>query len=479
MAVKVTPPEPQMTRLRDLADHLASRGDAVCLTVSAIDRVVARLKTSASSCSAPDSSCTTQAERATSVFAVARRGSARRTAYFAARGIGPGAMVNATSRAAGQLGVRLGSVAAPVAAEVAAEGLGPEDGDDFTGEADAALSDVIHSLRLPPGLAIEVEASLVRERRVLVRDAAAARRTSSVAGALVIDYLADGKPVADRAVTWQGLKLPGADEITAALAEVADAGMRQAKARRNAKRAGDRVQLLLDGGPALVFLHEVCGHLLEHRWDRPSLMASRLGELVAYPGLTIADDPHLADGYGSYDITALGHDAVRRDLVRNGRLVGFLADTVDGPWRVDAPRFSPAPRMSNTVLVPEVPTATSADPVDHALGRARAPVARVRRLGYGSLNHMDGTFTLSVEEAQMEVSGRMADVLPFTVRGDAPDALAGIAAVGSPATVRRWSAFCLGTSGKVAVGGVGPALLTGPLRVTPARTDREAMAMRA
>lgn len=315
--------------------------------------------------------------------------------------------------------------------------------------------------RLPHGEALHVvaEAHSAVENRLLLPGVGPAVHETLRTGAIVVDVMKAGRCVAEADVAWSGHALPDLD----GLGEQVEQALRRAGAPR--RSVGSEVQLLLLDGSAGAFLHEVCGHLLESTRQRPSLLAGHTTRHVAQRQLTVDDDPRHVGGFGAHQYTMLGTATRRRRLLDAGRLAGFLADTPDGPWRAEDSRHGPQPRMSHLELAP----APSPAAMDDALGDTSAPVVRVHRLGFGSLDHRDGTVVLEVKDATVLEESVVHRLEPFVVTAEARHLLVDVRAVGCPATIRRWSAYCLATSGSLPVGASTPSLLTGPVSTLPHR----------
>lgn len=310
-------------------------------------------------------------------------------------------------------------------------------------------------------LEICAEAHTSSEHRLFVPARGEPVREVVQTGAAVVDILRAGVPIADSDIAWTGTAVPD----IAALAERIDRAVHRGHApHRHPVPA--RVQLLLLDGSAGPFLHEVCGHLVESTRQRPSLLAGHEARAVAAEILTVADDPGIPGGFGAHRYTMLGSPARRRALLDEGRLVGLLADTPDGPWRAEDARHHPRPRMSHLTVEP----ARTAEQLDEAIGAATVPVIEVHRLGFGSLDHRDGTVVLEVKDATLCDGSRTHRLEPFLVTAEARHILREVRAVGCAAGVRTWSAYCLATSGRLPVGATVPSLLTGPLTTLPHRS---------
>lgn len=319
--------------------------------------------------------------------------------------------------------------------------------------------DIIRRLPRSEALHLVAEAHSAVENRLYLPGNGPAVRETLRTGAIVVDVLKAGRRVAEADIAWSGHVLPDLE----GLGEQVEQALRRAGAPH--RTVGSEVQLLLLDGSAGAFLHEVCGHLLESTRQRPSLLAGHTARRVAQRQLTVDDDPRRVGGFGTHRFTMLGTATSRRRLLDAGRLAGFLADTPDGPWRAEDSRHGPQPRMSHLELAP----ASSPAPLDDALGATSAPVVRVHRLGFGSLDHRDGTVVLEVKDATVLEGSVVHRLEPFVVTAEARHLLVDVRAVGCPATMRQWSAYCLAASGSLPVGASTPSVLTGPVSTLPHR----------
>lgn len=109
--------------------------------------------------------------------------------------------------------------------------------------------------------------------------------------------------------------------------------------------------------------HEALGHNAEadHIVTGTSILAGKLGDMVASNLVTIIDDATLPGSWGSYFYDSEGTAASRRVLIQDGRLAGFmhtletaarLGVTPNGSGRAQDYYFQPIVRMSNTFIAP-------------------------------------------------------------------------------------------------------------------------------
>ncbi len=119
--------------------------------------------------------------------------------------------------------------------------------------------------------------------------------------------------------------------------------------------------VVLGGGQSGVLIHEAVGHPLEAdgAWKKTSIMSGKLGEMVANPIVTIYDDATIPSYRGSLNIDDEGTETKPVLLIENGKLVDYMNDLLsakilkhepNGHGRRESYRFSPIPRMNNTVL---------------------------------------------------------------------------------------------------------------------------------
>ncbi len=110
-----------------------------------------------------------------------------------------------------------------------------------------------------------------------------------------------------------------------------------------------------------VMIHEAVGHPLEAdaNWKKQSIMADRVGEVVASELISIYDDATIPHYRGSLNIDDEGVECQNVSLIEKGKLVGYLNDRLsakimntkpNGHGRRESYRNIPIPRMNNTML---------------------------------------------------------------------------------------------------------------------------------
>jgi len=119
--------------------------------------------------------------------------------------------------------------------------------------------------------------------------------------------------------------------------------------------------VIMDNKLAGVFMHEALGHSAEadHVLYGESILKGKLGEEIAYEGLTVADDPTIELSHGYYRYDDEGMKSKRTEIIKDGILVSYL-HTRETAGRLEAIPTSnaraadysevPLVRMSNTVI---------------------------------------------------------------------------------------------------------------------------------
>jgi len=199
--------------------------------------------------------------------------------------------------------------------------------------------------------------------------------------------------------------------------------------------AGTMPVILGPGWPG-VLVHESVGHGLEGDFNRKglSVYSNRIGEKVASPLCTIADNGCLPQRRGSLNIddegtptqnTILIEDGILRNYIqdkRNARLMGMKST---GNGRRESYAHLPIPRMTNTYLLPG-----KSDP-----GEIIASVDKglyAVNFGGGQVDITSGKFVFSASEAYLIEKGKITvPVKGATLIGNGPEVLNRISMVGN------------------------------------------------
>lgn len=189
-----------------------------------------------------------------------------------------------------------------------------------------------------------------------------------------------------------------------------------------------KIPVIMDQKLTGVFMHEALGHAAEadHVLYGESILRGKLGEEIAYEGLTVADDPTIENSHGYYRYDDEGARSRRTEIIKNGVLVSYL-HTRETAGRLNAMPTAnaraadyseiPLVRMSNTVI----------EEGDWDFEDMRADIRfgiYAKGMRGGQVDTVRGEFQFSAEEAfliekgvpskrlkNVSLSGRTLDVL--------------------------------------------------------------------
>ena len=240
----------------------------------------------------------------------------------------------------------------------------------------------------------------------------------------------------------------------------ADEALRQASVNLQAvdAPAGAMPVVLGPGWPG-VLLHEAVGHGLEGDFNRKgtSTYAGRMGEQVASPLCTIVDDGTLAGRRGSLNVDDEGTPTSCTTLIENGRLCGYMQDTLNarlmgvaptGNGRRESFAHLPMPRMTNTYML-----AGESEPEEIIRSVKRGLYAP--NFGGGQVDITSGKFVFSASEAYLIEDGRItAPVKGATLIGNGPEVMTRVSMVGNDLKLDSGVGVC-GEDGQSVPVGVG------------------------
>jgi len=209
-----------------------------------------------------------------------------------------------------------------------------------------------------------------------------------------------------------------------------------------------------------LLIHEAIGHSVEADFVLSgSAAAGKLGQLVASPLITLADtgdSPYQAGAGGMVDVDDEGVLARRADIIKNGKLVGYLHNKetaarfdVAPTGNARAYEFDDAPliRMRNTFVE------AGSTPLEEMLAGVEDGYLMVgAKNGQADAN---AEFMFAVQEAYPIHKGKLGTLLRgCTMTGNAFDVLKSVDAVGDQFAWRLGSGFCgKGQPAKVDAGG--------------------------
>ena len=235
---------------------------------------------------------------------------------------------------------------------------------------------------------------------------------------------------------------------TSPLEKAAETAARRAVMMLSARKApAGRMPVVLSSEAGGTMIHEAIGHGLEADLAQSglSVYSGKLGQQIASPLISVADDSTLPGKRGSFRFDDEGADARRTVLVENGILKTFMYDRLSalkdgvsstGNGRRESYKHRPIPRMTNTMILPG-----ASDPND--ILRATQSGLFVKKMGGGQVNTVNGDFVFEVSEGYLIENGRIGEpVRGATLTGNGPNVLMSIDMVGSDL------GFSIGTCGK-------------------------------
>ncbi|GGM95552.1 TldD protein [Thermus composti] len=183
-----------------------------------------------------------------------------------------------------------------------------------------------------------------------------------------------------------------------------------------------------------VLFHEAVGHLLETTSvaKKASVLADKLGEVVANPAVTYIDDGTLPHAWGSSEWDDEGRPTERTVLIEKGILKSYMVDRLGhlltgypltGSGRRQDYTFAPTSRMRNTFLAPgEAEVEDLFAGIDFGL--------YAKEMGGGQVKPGSGEYNFAVQEAYIIRNGRIEEpVRGAMLVGKGPETLMRVVAV--------------------------------------------------
>ncbi|HTM01552.1 MAG TPA: TldD/PmbA family protein [Candidatus Omnitrophota bacterium] len=240
-----------------------------------------------------------------------------------------------------------------------------------------------------------------------------------------------------------------------------------------AQKAARQAITLLEAGPAPagpmpvvigpgwggVLIHESLGHASEGDGVRrgSSMLAGKLGSVIASPLVRVVDDGRWANGRGTTLVDDEGTPSQRTILVEGGGLVSYLLDKQNalllglrstGNGRRQSYRQRPIPRMTNTYI-----DRGTDDP-----GSLLSDIPKgfyAADLGGGSVDTTSGNFNFAVREGYLIENGKITrPVRSAVLIGNSLEFLQRIEGVGTDLIVDQTRGTC-GKDGQSVPVGVG------------------------
>jgi TldD protein len=194
--------------------------------------------------------------------------------------------------------------------------------------------------------------------------------------------------------------------------------------------------IVIAAGFGGIFFHEAIGHSLEADGIRKktSCFWDKLGQPIASPAVTLADDGTWKGGWGAVNVDDEGHVGRNTILIEKGVCSSFIQDRLNaglmktkqtGNGRRQSYQHYPIPRMTNTYMLPgEDAPEDIVKSVDKGLF--------IAKIGGGNVQPTTGRFVFSVTEGYMIEGGKVAQPLKgIMLMGNGPDVLMNISRVAS------------------------------------------------
>ncbi|MFZ5975072.1 MAG: TldD/PmbA family protein [Bacillota bacterium] len=170
--------------------------------------------------------------------------------------------------------------------------------------------------------------------------------------------------------------------------------------------------VVLDNGFGGVIFHEACGHALESTSVARgnSVFGDKLGQTIAAPCVSAADDGTLPYEWGSAAMDDEGQPTRRNMLITGGVLTGFMIDRLGarrmnsvstGSGRRQSYHFAPTSRMTNTFILP------GSDTLEEMIATMGNGLY-AKQLGGGSVNPVTGQFNFAVLEGYLVKDGKIS-----------------------------------------------------------------------
>ena len=177
---------------------------------------------------------------------------------------------------------------------------------------------------------------------------------------------------------------------------------------------------------------------------RRSLLAGKLGQRIAAPGIAIVDDARLPEGLASRPFDGEGVPTRRIDLVRDGTLLGYLQNTYTARRSgtrstgsaVRSYKSVPEVGVSNLVLQPGAQTR------EEIIGRVQDGLHVEQLYGLNTVNPVSGEFSFGVSGHWIR-QGRLAEpVREVTIAGNLIGVLEHVVGVANDLRFSFAGGFC-------------------------------------
>jgi TldD protein len=182
-----------------------------------------------------------------------------------------------------------------------------------------------------------------------------------------------------------------------------------------AKPPAGKFTVVMDPSIAGLFAHEAFGHNAEADLviHHESIIEGMKGKYIANSMVNLIDDPTIEGEYGSYYFDSEGTPATRREIIKDGILVGHMhsletaqkmSEPLNGSARGWLHQNIPIVRMSNTFFEPGELS------FDELISDIKYGIL-VKGEHWGYVSTERGQFTCNIEEAQVIRNGKLEELL--------------------------------------------------------------------
>ena len=215
-----------------------------------------------------------------------------------------------------------------------------------------------------------------------------------------------------------------------------------------------KMPVVVGNGWGGVLFHESCGHPLEASAVAKGLscFSGKDGEMIASPLVSAVDDSTIPGEWGSIDIDDEGNPGTKRQLIKNGKLVGYLVDDYNGrrmnqagngACRRQNYKYCPTSRMSNTYI-------ENGKSTPEEIIAATKLGLYTKSFAGGSVNPSTGEFNFGCSEAYIIRDGKICEpVKGATLIGKGNEILKNIDMVGNDLAMGQ--GMCGAASGSIRV----------------------------
>ncbi len=220
-----------------------------------------------------------------------------------------------------------------------------------------------------------------------------------------------------------------------------------------------RYNIILKAGAGSMFFHECCGHTLEiqNAMKKGAIFNGMLGKKIANDNVTIIDNGSINNLFGKITIDDEGNKSKKNILIKNGVLVGYLTDLINGyrfnmgptsTTRRESYKFNPTARMTSTFL-------TGGKYTENEIIQDTDKGLLIESFSFGNVNPITGDFRVDISSGYYIEKGRVTDrFCGGHILANAREILFNIDKIADNLSFK--DGFCFASSGRVPVSGGEP-----------------------